>query len=281
MTHRNNTHLHPNADLKGPRTMGASRDFTTGNETGTATALLERTPRSRTAQVSAPTRPARPSRRGVGTGAQPTAYRRRQTPGRLGSKQVVSVRGRRTQPLPATTKLPQLSFISLALLIGGVVLAMWLSGQSTVQTFQIQGLVAQERQLDNQIETLNRDLENVRSSADVARRAADADMGVPVQPGIIEAKDKGKPVVKRRPAPETDRIVDINGSAIRPGKASSDPKGMGDISDEVSAIPEGQRGATDGARDAANDGRGTADRAGSAEAGQGSEQLPYAPSVSQ
>ncbi|RDF62542.1 hypothetical protein DV997_20965, partial [Acinetobacter baumannii] len=90
--------------------MGASRDFTTGTDTGAATTLLEpgrravpqRTPRR------TPHRTQVPARRG----------------NRLGSKQVVSFRGRRLpqQSLNKKSSLfTRMSFMAIGLLIFGVV----------------------------------------------------------------------------------------------------------------------------------------------------------------
>ncbi|MBF9010752.1 hypothetical protein HMPREF2976_06870 [Corynebacterium sp. HMSC077D10] len=116
---------------------------------------------------------------------------------------------------------------------------MGLSGLSTAQTFKIQQLSVQENTLDNQLETLNRDLEDVRSSADVARRAAEDSMGVPAQAGIVEVQENGD-IAERRPAePETDSIIDVNGAPVRPGQASSDPNETEDVNGNLNAVPQG------------------------------------------
>lgn len=236
---------------KGTRTMRASRDFTTGDDFGTATQVLERG-RSVTPQRR-PRRDERSvlSRGGMGltrtlepTRTSPTKEGRYSTGnrGRLGSRQVVSQRGRRLTEIKKVTLFSRLSGIAIAMLITGVVLAMWLSSVSTSQTFQIQRLTATESQLSNQIETLNRDLENVRSSADVARRAAESNMGVPVAPGIVEVKENGD-ITERRPAEAgTESIIDVNGAPVRPGQASSDPNATEDISDSLEAVPSGRDG---------------------------------------
>ena len=114
---------------------------------------------------------------------------------------------------------------------------MWLSGLSTSQTFKIQQLTAHESTLNNQLETLNRDLENVRSSSDVARRAHEAKMGIPVQPGIVEADGEGKVQEKREATPEMESVVDVNGEPVRPGRASSDPNATANMSDNLNARP--------------------------------------------
>ena len=179
----------------------------------------------------------------------PTRTTRREVPratpnprrSRLGSRQVVTERGRRVAPIKKVTLFSRLSAVAIALLIGGVALAVWLSGVSTSQTFRIQHLTVQESQLDNQLETLNRDLEQVRSSADVARRGADARMGIPTQPGIIEVEEDGS-VKERRPATEgTEAIIDVNGEPVRTGQATSNPRDTEGMSDELNAVPRGQQ----------------------------------------
>ena len=179
----------------------------------------------------------------------PTRTTRREIPqitsptrrSRLGSRQVVTERGRRVAPIKKVNLFSRLSAVAIALLIGGVFLAVWLSGVSTSQTFRIQQLTYQESQLENQLETLNRDLEQVRSSADVARRGADANMGIPTQPGIVEVTEDGS-VEERRPATQgTERIIDVNGEPVRTGQATSDPDDTEGVSDELNAVPQGQQ----------------------------------------
>lgn len=226
-------------DREATRTMGASRDFTTGIDTGAPTALRER-----------PSTKRAPSRTRV-------PHRSRST-NRLGSKQVVSFRGRQLQPQTKKSGLfTRLSVIALTLLIVGVAVAMWLSGLSTKQTFAIQQLTVQDSQLDNQIETLNRDAENLSSSADIARRADEMGMAIPKQPGIAEVGGDGKIVDKREGTPDTEKLIDVNGEPIRPGQASSDPKDTEGLSDSLNAVPQGQqrttRGGDDGNTGAAQD----------------------------
>ncbi|WP_301205516.1 hypothetical protein [Corynebacterium stationis] len=228
---------------------------------GSATDVMDRPARTRTAsrETSATgavkTRSSTQTRtnRGVQNTAtrtvSPTRTTRREVPqitptprkSRLGSRQVVTERGRRVAPIKQVTLFSRLSAVAIALLIGGVVLAVWLSGVSTSQTFRIQQLTYQESQLNNQLETLNRDLEQVRSSADVARRGADAKMGIPSQPGIVEVGKDGT-VEERRPATEgTEAIIDVNGEPVRTGRATSDPHDTEGVSDELNAVPRNQQ----------------------------------------
>lgn len=236
-------HTHPNR--KGPRAMGASRDFTTGTPTG-ATGVLERDrvshPRraADSAGVNArTTAPARPSRTDVAPDTERTGAPGRNNR-RLGSRQVVSVRGRRVAPAKKASSLARVSVVAIVMLITGVAVAMWLSGLATQQTFRLQQLSSQEAQLSNQLETLHRDLENVSSSAEVARRASDLGMVVPQQPGILEAGQPGQ-VEELRPAgPGTSPVIDVNGAPVRPGQASSDPDRTDELVDSLATVPDNQ-----------------------------------------
>lgn len=219
-----------------PRTMGASRDFTSSAEnSGRATALLDRT------QVS-PLRRAEPHRR---TDDAPRGPERREAGRkngrRLGSRQVVSVRGRRTQPIRDVGLLPKVSAIAIVLLITGIVVAMWLSGVATQQTFRINQLVAQESQLENQLETLNRDLQTVSSSAELTRRADEMGMVIPEQPGILIVEENGEITESRPVGDQVSPMIDINGEPVRPGQASSDPNETDELTDNLQAVPEGEQ----------------------------------------
>lgn len=160
---------------------------------------------------------------------------------RLGSKQVVSRRGWRTTPIKKYRRISRVSAIAITMLIAGVALAVWLSGLATAQTFKVQNLTVQESQLNNQLETLNRDLEDVRSTADIAHRAADKNMGIPTHPGIVATKDDGGIDTRRDPEEGMESIIDVNGEPVRPGRASSDPDDTRDVSDNLEATPEGAR----------------------------------------
>lgn len=207
--------------------MGASRDLTAGS-----TALLERTTK---------TAPARPKT----TGLKPHLPR---GPRRLGSKQVVSVRGRRVVNTTAAKRtFSKLSILSLPLLILGIFGAMMLSALSTQQTFTIQQLQNEERTLSNEIETLNRNLEDARAAADIAAKADAAGLVVPEQPGIIAVNEKGEAHETREADPEkTGQVVDVNGETIRVDHATSDRDATSDVADNLSALPQTSNGAPAG-----------------------------------
>lgn len=159
--------------------------------------------------------------------------------GRLGSRQVVSVRGRRvTHGRVTARRISRVGVISTLLLLCGVAIAMVLSTAAAQQTFQIQDLSAQATQLGNQIETLNRDLESSRSTANLTRTADSSGMVVPEQPGIIGVGEAGVELW-REPGAETRRIVDINGSGpVKAHAPSSDPRSTAEIGGTLERRPE-------------------------------------------
>ncbi|APT92223.1 hypothetical protein CPHO_04210 [Corynebacterium phocae] len=232
--------------------MAISRDYTTGNDSyvprtaGQHSSVLTRTRTSRdhfAARQAA--RPASDKRLAPGmlsrTEVQIRSHKDRVAASRLGSKQVVSERGRRVTTSREVRLLTKLSAYSIALLIAGVCMAMWFSGSATSQAFRIQQLSSQEATLDNQLETLHRDLENARSAADVSRRAVGVSMGVPVQAGIVEVNPEGELIHLREATQEMDSIIDVNGELVRPGQASSDPAAARDLEGNVAPLPQGQQ----------------------------------------
>lgn len=183
--------------------------------------------------VYAPPRPERIPRTGQG-GAYKT--------GRTGSKQVVSVRGRRVVAPKADPVVLRFVVTVIVVLAAGVAAAMGLSGVTTQQTFVIEQLKGQEKQLDNRIESLTRDVEQVRASADVARRASEHGMVVADQPGIITVDPSGVVTVVRMPDPTATRpVIDVNGSPVQPAMTSSDPDEIARIQDSVVPSPRESR----------------------------------------
>lgn len=163
-------------------------------------------------------------------------------PRRLGSQQVVSVRGRMVNPVKRVTTRARLSIVAIAMMVGGIVFAIWLSGIATQQTFRVQVLTAEESQLNNELETLHRDLENVRSAAEIAGHAVEEGLEIPESPGILRREENGDIVEDRPASAETRPIIDVNGEPVRPGQASSDPDGIGQLRERLESIPEGRRG---------------------------------------
>lgn len=224
-----------------PRSGGASRDHSRGSTT-----VLERgagTRERRHAHLSH--RTASPNRSLPPQREEPqhlyaTPVRRKQLQRKLGSGQVVSVRGRRTGNTRQTTKLARLILVVTVLLIGGIAIAMGLSAYSTEQTFRMQQLTSQEAQLGNQLETLNRDLENASAAAELARKSADLGMAIPNQPGILTVTEEGEVIEQRSADGSTRPIIDVNGEQVRPSPASSNPNETAELSDNLDAIPEGE-----------------------------------------
>ena len=119
---------------KGSNAMGASRDLTAAARSGTAT--LERPAERRARTTTARTTAAPHTVRRYA----PHALHPRNTrgAGRLGSKQVVSVRGRRVGEVSEIKRtFSTMSAIAVPLLILGVLIAMFLSGLSTSQSFTL------------------------------------------------------------------------------------------------------------------------------------------------
>lgn len=143
---------------------------------------------------------------------------------RVGSRQQVSVRGRRIIALERGN--PQLTrriALAVAVFIIGVVSVMALSAATTKQSFQIAEAQKHSTTLENEIESLNRDVNNAKSSANIAKEASELGMVTPKQSGILE--DRNGKIKETRPA-DAERgkdVVDVNGNAKRRG-ATSDPE---------------------------------------------------------
>ena len=198
--------------------MGASRDLTAGYG---STALLERD-RGRTTL----------------TPPKPRFAPHVPRPSRLGSKQVVSVRGRRISTTETKRKFSRVSVLSLPLLVLGIFGAMLLSALSTQQTFTIQQLQSEERALNNEIETLNRNVEDSRAAAELAARADKAGMVVPGQAGIITVNDRGEAIEAGPADPaKTLRVMDVNSDTVRVDRATSDRRATDDVADNLSPLP--------------------------------------------
>lgn len=158
--------------------------------------------------------------------------------GRLGSNQVVSVRGRRVATTKARSKFSSLSQIALPLLVIGIAAAMILSGIATTQTFAIQKLQAKEQQLANEVESLNRDLEDRRSSAALAQRADSMGMVLAGEPGVVAVNEEGHAEEQRPYNPESaSKLVDVNGEGRPASRASSDDRATKELEDALTQRP--------------------------------------------
>lgn len=215
-----------------PRTGTRGRSRTQAARTTVAPTGHVSTSRSGVLTPDAPTRTS-----GARSGVRPHIPHSKSR-GRLGSQQVVSVRGRRVSPAAAKHPLAAVGHIALVLLVIGVAAAMVLSAMSTTQTFAIQQLQSQEREVTNQVESLNRDLEDMRSAAEVAQRAAQAGMVVATEPGIIEVGADGHIEQRREYKPDTEAsVVDVNGAPTRAGRASSDQRATREVGEALTQLP--------------------------------------------
>ena len=167
---------------------------------------------------------------------QPQRRRFQYTPG---SKQVVSVRGRRVVAPKADPGVIRFASLIVALLACGVLGMMMLSGTSTEQTFKLQQLRAQDTQLGNQLETLRRDVESAKSAGEIARQASEKKFVVSEQPGVLVVGPDGAIEQQRVADPGATRpIVDVNGRPVRESNpASSNPAETNEVSGNLSAIP--------------------------------------------
>ncbi|WP_018024609.1 hypothetical protein [Corynebacterium ulceribovis] len=155
----------------------------------------------------------------------PERQRRRRIASRTGSKQILSIRGRRIAPETADPSM--IRFVIAILLVGtiGIALAMALSAISTEQSFRLSDARSKGQLISDEIETLQRDVEHARSTAEISRRAGEMGMVQIKQPGVLEVRKDGK-VVEKRPADveKQGKLADINGEKIRPKNPTSDPK---------------------------------------------------------
>lgn len=207
--------------LERPRTQAAA---------GTATTTRTRTTRTQNAPW-VPGHHTEPRR--AEAPARSRSYGRR-----LGSQQVVSVRGRRVEVEHADPKKIRFVVFMVAIMVAAVAGTLALSTTTTTQSFELQELQRQDRDLDNRIETLSRDLENSSSAAEIARHAGQLGMVVPDQPGVVERMPDGS-VAETRPADpsKTRPIVDVNGRSITPTVASSNPAATDAVAGNVAPLP--------------------------------------------
>lgn len=217
-----------------------SRDFS-----GAGTAVMDQRDSNTVTRSGHPRRAVGSSRGNTAQAGRKVAYRRApavEVPRRkafqrkAGSQQVFSYRGRRVERPQVDQRLVRLVVSMTLLLVGAVLACMALSGLATSQTFALQQLQNKERVLANQVETLNRDLQNVSSSAALANKARELGMVIPDQAGILATDEHGN-IVEQRPATDITRpIVDVNSVAPAP-VATSDPEDTQEVADNLNAVP--------------------------------------------
>ncbi|MGP5734167.1 hypothetical protein [Candidatus Corynebacterium faecigallinarum] len=168
--------------------------------------------------------PERRSSRSTDTVATTTTRRRAQSSRvrRRGSQQQLTVRGRRVAVRePRNRTMMWTVVLMLALLVAGTALAMYLSGRSTEQSFQLNQAQATSDTLSHEIESLNRDVEGASSTQHIAAEAARLGMEVPGQTGVLNVENGT--VDEARPADNSGNraVTDIDGDVRTVGPSSN------------------------------------------------------------
>lgn len=188
-----------------------------------ATTIKEKAPARRYSRGSAVTETARPVR-----GSAPTRSAKRprlRGYGRTGSKQVVSVRGRRLTNTTADRRTFKFVTVAVLFVIGVIAIAMFLSATSTARSKELSSAQEYEKSLSNKVEVLERDVAYLQSTGEIAHKAAEQGMVNVQQPAILSVGPDGALVEVRPGDPEYQSIIDINGeSAARPHAPTSDPQ---------------------------------------------------------
>lgn len=151
------------------------------------------------------------------------ARRRPRRSSRLGSRQQVSIRGRRVNPMRrADATIMRWTVALVIAAIAGIASIMYLSGVTTDQSFDIADARQRSAGLSNELESLQRDVAFAQSSANLAKEASRLGMVAPNQVGVLNAQ--GNQVDEVRPADSTGSrpVIDVNGESRRSG-ATSDP----------------------------------------------------------
>ncbi len=161
----------------------------------------------------------------AGPGAPPrTRTRRRGGARRIGSRQIVSHRGRRLTTTTLDRSRQKFGVIVLAVFIAGIGFAMWLSGMSTQTSLELGAARDREQALADRVSVLERDAEYLTSTAEIARRAGEMGMVDVKQPTVLAYDAEGNLVEVRQGDPDSQRLIDINGAPERPDAPTSDPE---------------------------------------------------------
>lgn len=157
---------------------------------------------------------------------------------RVGSRQVLTVRGRRVST--TVTDRSKFRFAGLAILVFvvGIAIAMFLSGLSTAQSLELHEARQAESVLADEVTVLERDAEYLKSTSEIARRASELGMVNVGQPAVLVVAEDGSVHEVRPGDPGAQEILDVNGTPMRPEAPTSDPEqtenvpGMGGIQEE-------------------------------------------------
>ena len=190
--------------------------------------------------------------RGTSAGAGTQTRRRHLVPPRTGSRQQVTVRGRRVTAVRDRHGSNVLRLvIALVLLVGaGVAATMYLSARTTDQAFVLSEANARSETLGNELESLNRDYKELSSSEHLASEAARLGMVVPGQAGVLDVQ--GGDIREVRPADRAGdgQIVDLDGTGAavpRTDRPTSDPAAVAAV---PATSPAGEQSARDAAQQA-------------------------------
>lgn len=178
----------------------------------------------------------------AGTRNSAGTRRRHFVPPRTGSRQQVSVRGRRVVVTEQRGTGYLKVVVALVILVGiGVATAMFLSARTTEQAFALQQSQERSERLGNELESLNRDYKELSSSEHLASEAARLGMVVPGQTGVLDTQ--GDRVNEVRPADGTKNSVITDVDAVRQGvprdnRPTSDPTHNAAVPAAESAVPD-------------------------------------------
>ncbi|MEJ6548688.1 hypothetical protein PQI66_03925 [Corynebacterium sp. USCH3] len=234
----------------------------------TATAARQRT-RQRDRQIAGAT--GHDGRAAGAAGPAPRVRERQRTHAsparRRGSRQQVTVRGRRIAvPTAAERSVVRTWVVLLALFVAGVAFAMFLSGKTTEQSFQLSEAESTSTTLSNELESLHRDVADASSTQRIAAEASRLGMVVPGQAGVLDVNGDDVNEVRAADPGSTLPVTDINGE-VRSQRPTSDPEATGQV---PGLAPQAL---DNGDRDTA--GRTGDDRAGASGGADSTGELPY------
>ena len=149
---------------------------------------------------------------------------------RPGSRQQLTVRGRRvTGRNPRDRSVVWTWVVLVALFVAGVTMAMYPSGRTTEQSFELSEARETSTTLSNEIESLNRDVEHASSTQNLAAEATRMGMVVPGQTGVLNVDGENVDEVRPADSAEGTPLTDVNGD-VRSQGPTSDP-------DDTSQVP--------------------------------------------
>ncbi|MGP9725097.1 hypothetical protein ACT3SZ_13885 [Corynebacterium sp. AOP40-9SA-29] len=151
---------------------------------------------------------------------------------RRGSRQQVSVRGRRVSvPTAKERSVVRTWVVLLLIFVAGVAFAMYLSGKTTEQSFQLSEAQETSTSLSNELESLHRDVEDASSTQRIAAEASRLGMVAPGQAGVLNVEGDEVNELRAADPSSTLPVTDINGE-VTAQRPTSDP----DATDQVPGL---------------------------------------------